>query len=71
MDKMDIVKNFIIENPSLSIIYLIFFVIYVITMAKVVKRMENSNDKIGPIIIGIFVTMLYGLAAFGPFIFKG
>lgn len=61
---MEKINNIIMENPTITSLNIIMFILYTIVISKLNKEMENSKNEAPFMMIGIMLTIMYGSAIY-------
>lgn len=61
---MEKINNIIMENPTITSLNIIMFILYTIVISKLNKEMENSKNEAPFMIMGIILTIMYGLVVY-------
>ncbi|WP_024962907.1 hypothetical protein [Campylobacter ureolyticus] len=61
---MEKINNIIMENPTITSLNIIMFILYTIVISKLNKEMENSKNEAPFMTIGIMLTIMYGSAIY-------
>lgn len=61
---MEKINNIIMENPTIISLNIIMLILYTIAISKLNKEMENSKNEAPFMIMGIILTIMYGLAIY-------
>ena len=61
---MEKINNIIMENPTVTLLNIVMLILYTIAISKINKEMENSKNEAPFMIMGIILTIMYGLVVY-------
>ena len=61
---MEKINNIIMENPTVILLNIVMLILYTIAISKLNKEMENSKNEAPFMIMGIILTIMYGLTIY-------
>ncbi|AKT91441.1 putative membrane protein [Campylobacter ureolyticus RIGS 9880] len=61
---MEKINNIIMENPTVALLNIVMLILYTIAISKLNKEMENSKNEAPFMIMGIILTIMYGLVVY-------
>ncbi|MCZ6173162.1 hypothetical protein [Campylobacter ureolyticus] len=61
---MEKINNIIMENPTVTLLNIVMLILYTIAISKLNKEMENSKNEAPFMIMGIILTIMYGLVVY-------
>lgn len=61
---MEKINNIIMENPTVTLLNIVMLILYTIAISKLNKEMENSKNEAPFMIMGIILTIMYGLTIY-------
>ena len=61
---MEKINNIIMENPTVTLLNIVMLILYTIAISKLNKEMENSKNETPFMIMGIILTIIYGLTVY-------
>ena len=61
---MEKINNIIMENPTVTLLNIVMLILYTIAISKLNKEMENSKNETPFMIMGIILTIMYGLVVY-------
>ena len=61
---MEKINNIIMETPTVTLLNIVMLILYTIAISKINKEMENSKNEAPFMIMGIILTIMYGLVVY-------